>query len=99
RLAPRWGQAFWIIPAAPDVTRKAISFSPRSIRRRGGQSGDGSSSDRTAGIQYSRNMFPIGVPGPTRHKSSLSVALNMLPSPVDEDYPSKSFYRDKLRLP
>ena len=50
-------------------SRKAMRFSPSSRMRSGGQSGDGSSSERTAGIQYWRMRSPMGVPGPTRHSS------------------------------
>ena len=54
-----------------------MRFSPSSRTRSGGQSGAGSSSDRIAGIQYWRMRLPIGVPGPTRHRSSLSSLLSM----------------------
>ena len=57
-------------PTAPEVARKAIRFSPSSRTRSGGQSGEGSSSERSAGIQYWRIRLPIGVPGPTRQRIS-----------------------------
>ena len=40
------------------------------------QSGAGSSSERIAGIQYWRMRSPIGVPGPTLQRYSLSVWLS-----------------------
>jgi hypothetical protein len=48
--------------------------------RRGGQSGSGSSSDLTAGIQYWRIKSPIGVPGPIRVRYSLSCRLSIVVS-------------------
>src|SRR2546428_5469856 len=72
RDAPRCGQWFWMRPILPDVTRKAIRFSPRSRTRTGAPSRSGSSLDMRAGIQYCRSMAPTGVPGPTRQSSSLS---------------------------
>src|SRR5919206_1893320 len=59
-----------MMPIRPKLSRKAISFSPRSFRRIGVASGF-SSSGRQAGIQYSRISSPIGVPGPTRVRISL----------------------------
>ena len=56
---------------------KAMRFSPRSRMRIGGPSGV-RSSGVIAGIQYSRSRLPIGVPGPTRHISSLSATLSMV---------------------
>ncbi len=75
--APRWGQAFCTRPTSPEVVRKAMSSSPRSLTRRGGPSGAGSSCELTAGIQYWRIRSPMGVPGPTLHISSLSWSLSM----------------------
>src|SRR5581483_2803224 len=54
-----------------------MSSSPSSLTRIGGQSGEGSSSERTAGIQYSRKTLPMGVPGPTRQRYSLSTLLSI----------------------
>ena len=70
--APRCGQWFWISPILPDVTRKAMRFSPRSRTRTGAPSRSGSSLVMSAGIQYWRNRAPVGVPGPTLQSSSLS---------------------------
>src|SRR4051794_18587504 len=47
------------------------------MMRTGGQSGEGSSSERMAGIQYSRIHSPIAVPGPMRQRYSLSVWLSI----------------------
>jgi hypothetical protein len=70
------------MPGLPDVARKAIKFSPRSLSLTGGQSGAGNSLGMSAGIQYWRMKLPIGVPGPTRHmysfSSALSIAANLL---------------------
>src|ERR1017187_3003876 len=51
-------------------------FSPRSRMRFGNASGPTNSRDGSAGIQYWRNRFPIGVPGPTRQMSSFSSVDN-----------------------
>src|SRR3984957_10515101 len=61
------------MPTLPDESRNATNFSPNSIKRIGSPS-DTSSDDRQAGIQNSRNRFPIGVPRPTRVSSSFSSA-------------------------
>ena len=45
--------------------------------RMGGQSGEASSLDIMAGIQYSRRTLPIGVPGPVCVTRSLSDFVNM----------------------
>src|SRR3989442_1867875 len=82
REAPRCGQAFWINPTFPDVTRNPIRFSPSRRTRTGGQSGPGSSLEVKTGIQYCRMRSPVGVPGPTRQSSSLSSLesmVNLLP--------------------
>ena len=52
-----------------------------SMMRTGGQSGEGSSSERMAGIQYWRIKSPMGVPGPMRQRYSLSVWLSNSVSP------------------
>src|SRR5438093_3971444 len=70
--APRCGQWFWMRPILPEVTRKAIRFSPSSRTRTGAPSRSGNSLDIRAGIQYWRNKFPVGVSRPTRQSSSLS---------------------------
>src|SRR5258708_39761698 len=59
------------MPMRPELSRKAISPSPSSIRRSGSPSAT-SSDDRQAGSQYCRISVPIGVPGPTRVSSSFS---------------------------
>src|SRR5215216_3477018 len=69
-------------PTAPEVVRKAMSGSPSSMTRKGGQSGAGSSSERTAGIQYWRMRLPITVPGPIRHMTSLSSMLSIQRPPT-----------------
>ena len=56
--------------SCPCVSRKASSRSPSSFTRTGGQSFSGSSSASSAGIQDSRNSWPIGVPGPVWHRRS-----------------------------
>ena len=63
-------------------SRKAMRFSPSRRRRTGGQSGDGSSSDSSAGIQYWRMRSPIGVPGPTRHSSLVVFLLSIVAPPL-----------------
>src|SRR5206468_2522720 len=75
--APRCGQEFWTRPSFPDVVLKAMRFSPSKRTRNGGQSGEASSSERTAGIQYWRMRSPPGVPGPTRQSRSLSCWLSI----------------------
>jgi hypothetical protein len=72
------GQAFWIIPTSPDVTRNAIGFSPSNRTRSGGPSGPTSSDDISAGSQYSRISLPIAVSA----ISVLSVARSIGLSPV-----------------
>ena len=59
------------------VVLKPIRFSPSSRTRRGGPSGSASSSERMAGSQYCRMRLPIGVPGPIRHRYSLSALLSI----------------------
>jgi hypothetical protein len=49
--APLWVQNSSIRPSRPDVSRKAMSRSDRSVTRTGGQSGSGSSEERRNGIQ------------------------------------------------
>jgi len=56
----------------PALSRKAISFSPNSIKRSGSPSAS-SSDDRQAGSQYWRMRAPIGVPGPMRVRKSFSL--------------------------
>src|SRR5208282_5530268 len=77
--AQRCGQRWSITPTRPELSRKAISCSPSSIRRSGAPSRS-SSDDIAAGSQYSRISPPITVPGPTRTRSSLSF-LRMLVTP------------------
>src|SRR5882724_4052924 len=80
--APRWGQWFWISPILPDVTRKAMRFSPRSRTRTGAPSRSGSSLVMSAGIQYWRRSSPVGVPRPIRQSSSLSSLESIAWPPV-----------------
>ena len=68
------GQRWSITPTRPALSRKAMTFSPRSKSRIGLPS-TASSEDKAAGIQYCRMNSPITVPGPTRVKSSRSRAL------------------------
>ena len=75
--APRWGQLFWRNPTLPLVSRKATRSSPRMRQRIGSLSGWGNSEDSRAGSQKRRNSSPIGVPGPTRVRSSLSALLSI----------------------
>ena len=58
-------------PARPALSRNATRHSPSSVTRLGGAS-TASSSDRRKGSQWRRNSAPIGVPGPTRVRRSLS---------------------------
>src|SRR5438093_9737153 len=51
--------------------------SPSRRTRSGEPSGSGSSLESAAGTQYWRMRAPIGVPGPTRQRSSLSSRLSM----------------------
>src|ERR1041385_584609 len=76
--AQRCGHLWSIIPTLPDVSRNAISCSPKSIRRIGAASRS-NSDDIAAGIQYCRIILPMTVPGPTRTRSSLSLRF-MAPS-------------------
>ena len=70
-----------MMPTRPEVSRNAISFSPSSLSRTGAPSAS-SSDDRAAGIQYWRISSPIGVPGPTRVRSSLSRDAIVATSPL-----------------
>src|SRR5262245_67709 len=70
--APRWGQLAGRRPTSPRVSRKTTRFSPSRRTFLGGRSGSGSAEEGKHGIQYWRSRSPIGVPGPTRHRSSLS---------------------------
>src|SRR6185312_13114248 len=65
-----------MMPTRPVLSRHAISASPSSMRRNGAPSAF-NSSDLQAGSQYSRISAPILVPGPTRVRSSLSLAVGM----------------------
>src|SRR3989304_5392129 len=65
------------MPMRPDGARNATRFSPRRRARSGGPSGAGSSRLMRTGSQYWRRRSPIGVPGPTRQRSSLSWALSI----------------------
>src|SRR4051812_24816209 len=58
-----------------------MSSSPSSLTRRGGQSGEGNSSDLIAGSQYWRKRLPMGVPGPMRQRYSVSSGLSICVSP------------------
>src|SRR5213594_956322 len=87
RDAPRCGQWFWMSPILPDVTRKAMRFSPRSRTRTGAPSRSGSSLVMRAGIQYWRSRSPVGVPRPTRQSSSLS-SLESIALPPVLDWPA-----------
>ena len=62
--APRCGQYESTNPGVPFESRNAIRFSPSSFTRTGGQSAEGISSLRHAGIQNLRNRSPMGVPLP-----------------------------------
>src|SRR5262245_28237164 len=70
--APRWGQLAGRRPTSPRVSRKTTRFSPSRRTFLGGPSGSGRADEGRHGIQYWRSRSPIGVPGPTRHRSSLS---------------------------
>src|SRR3989441_4520301 len=69
--AQRCGQRWSTPPTRPEVSRNAINCSPSSMRRIGAPS-RANSDDIAAGSQYCRIRLPIGVPGPTRTRSSLS---------------------------
>src|ERR1700724_316358 len=69
--AQRCGQRWSITPTRPDESRNAINCSPSSNSRIGAPSRR-SSDDIAAGSQYCRISLPIGVPAPTRTRSSLS---------------------------
>src|SRR5678815_289212 len=88
--APRCGQALATSPTSPDVVLNAIRSSPSSFTLTGGQSGLASSDEGTVeGSQYWRSRLPIGVPGPTRHISSLSVYVSMVyltPTPLQTSW-------------
>src|SRR6266542_1697474 len=78
--APRWVQNSSSRPTRPWLSRKATSSSPSSLTRTGGPSTSTSSASR-AGIQYLRRRPPMGVPGPTRVKSSFSSFVSIRPLP------------------
>src|SRR5262245_6846285 len=59
-------------PTSPRESRKITRSSPSRRTFFGGPSGVGSAEEGRHGIQYWRIRSPIGVPGPTRHRSSLS---------------------------
>src|ERR1700691_3782008 len=59
------------------MSLKAITRSDSSFTRTGGQSFSGSSSARSAGIQYCRNISPIGVPGPVWVSRSLTSCFSI----------------------
>src|SRR5262249_22629998 len=59
-------------PTTPSVFLNATSLSPISWTRTGAQSGEGTSSDRRAGIQYRRKNSPAPVPLSVRVNNSLS---------------------------
>ena len=67
------------MPTRPELSRNAISFSHRIIRRTGAPSGF-SSHDMIAGSQYWRMNWPMTVPGPTRVRSALSFDCILAPS-------------------
>src|SRR5215204_622753 len=61
----------------PALVLNPMSSSPSSLTRSGAPSRSGSSSALIAGTQYCRIKLPIGVPGPMRHKYSLSSLLSI----------------------
>jgi hypothetical protein len=71
----------------PELSRKAMSFSPSSISRIGAPS-RASSRDSAAGSQYCRMSSPITVPGPTRVSSSLSAAVVIVRLPARSPFPN-----------
>src|SRR4051794_37315850 len=81
--APRCGQNSSISPYSPTLLRNAISRSERIFTRTGGPSFSGSSSLRSAGIQYCRKRSPAAVPGPVCVRSSLVSCFSMQWCPVD----------------
>src|SRR5437764_3631495 len=56
-----------------------MRFSPSKRTRIGLESRSGSSFESSTGCQYWRSISPVGVPGPTRHSSSLSSLVSMTP--------------------
>jgi len=61
----------------------AIRSSPSRRTRTGLESRSGSSVESRTGCQYWRSISPIGVAGPTRHRSSLSSFVSIsFPSPL-----------------
>src|SRR6185437_12350971 len=77
--ALRCGQASSMKPTRPSVARNATKFSP--TRRTGcGAPSRSSAAERIAGIQYSRSISPIGVPGPTRVSNSFCSRVSMVVS-------------------
>jgi len=90
--APRWGQRGSTRPTAPRESRKATSDWPMTVTRTGGQSGPGSSSESSTGVQKRRNKSPIGVPAPVRVSRSFSSADSIWPPPCPR-------CRAALRLP
>src|SRR5579875_1838612 len=71
----RWGQPSSKKPTRPSLARKATKFSPSSRTRTGAPSAS-SAAERSAGVQYSRSISPIGVPGPTRVSNSFSARVS-----------------------
>ena len=66
-----------MMPTVPSVSRKATRSSLSTRNRTGVPSGSGSSSASSTGCQKRRNNSPIGVPGPVRVRSSLSLKLSI----------------------
>src|SRR6266536_2719089 len=96
--APRCGQLLWISPTSPVELRNPMRSSPSSRTRSGAPSRSGSSSDWIAGSQYCRNRSPIGVPGPIRHRNSVSALLSMLRCTPARDGSSLAMDNDLERL-
>src|ERR1044072_3327663 len=75
--APRCGQSSSSTPTWPSPLRKTTKFSPSRRSRRAAPPGSGTRSEVQIGSQKRRNTAPIGVPGPIRHRRSLSARLIM----------------------
>ena len=64
-------------PSRPAVSRNSTRSSPSRRIASGGASGSMISSDRQAGIQCRRMIWPIGASPSTRHSRSFSSGVNM----------------------
>src|SRR5260221_9084469 len=96
------GQRWSITPTRPALSRKAMTFSPRSKSRIGLPS-TASSEDKAAGNHYCRIKSPITVPSPTPVKYCRARALRTLAPPPGSSADSRKAMpvlpRGQMRCP